>query len=167
MSRRLPFEHRYLVDPISGCWIWTGARSEQAYGYLTIDGKEVKAHRYSYELHKGPIPDGLDVLHSCDNPPCVNPDHLFLGTGLENLADASAKGRMARGERHYLAKLTEAQVRQVRELYAAGVTQKDLAVRFGTSRGNVGYIVRRERWAWLPDGPVPAPKPRPMFTEMS
>jgi len=75
------------------CWVWTGARSQFGYGNLTTNGKQENAHRVSWEIHFGPIPDGIRVLHACDNPPCVRPFHLFLGTQKDNNRDREAKGR--------------------------------------------------------------------------
>lgn len=93
-----------------GCWEWTASVNEAGYGRMTAGrGNQLKAHRVSWELHNGPIPEGMCVLHECDNPPCCNPDHLFLGTQLENQADMRAKGRGSQpphsyGEAHHNAK---------------------------------------------------------------
>jgi len=78
---------------IDDCWIWMGSRSKKGYGVFNIKGKQKKAHRISYEFHKGEIPDGLFVCHRCDTPQCINPDHLFLGTNHDNMQDAMNKGR--------------------------------------------------------------------------
>ena len=84
------------IEPIPecGCWIWTGSTSSWGYGKIGIAGKTIATHRYSWELHNGSIPIGISVLHKCDTPACVNPNHLFLGTQQDNMADASRKGRL-------------------------------------------------------------------------
>lgn len=87
-----PLEGRFFVEPNSGCWLWTRSVS-MGYGKLWWDKKHQRAHRVSWELHNGAIPDGMLVLHKCDTPPCINPAHLFLGTHADNAADKIAKGR--------------------------------------------------------------------------
>jgi hypothetical protein len=77
----------------NGCWIWTGRRYTKGYGQASFRGRNIRAHRYAYEAWKGPIPAGMMVLHSCDNPPCVNPDHLRIGTARDNMMDAIQRGR--------------------------------------------------------------------------
>lgn len=90
------------VKKTDGCWEWTGYRrkSKQLYGSIMVNAKHMYAHRYSWLLHNGPIPDDMIVCHRCDNPSCVRPDHLFLGTDADNVADMVAKGRNSRGEKH-------------------------------------------------------------------
>lgn len=134
------------------CWIWTARRFDFGHGQFRTSQGNVPAHRFSWELAYGPIPDGLCVCHNCpggDNPACVNPAHLFLGTYLDNNRDMHAKGRarVSHGSAHCQAKLTEADVLVIREALARGEPQKSLAERFGVSRSNVGLIGQRKIWA--------------------
>jgi hypothetical protein len=154
--------HRYMspqdrfwsqVDKSGDCWVWTGLKNNGGYGRIRVNGKQTTSHRYSYELHYGSIPDGLLVCHDCpdgDNPACVNPAHLFLGTNLDNIRDRTQKGRTAsgdanasrlypekrpRGENHWAylqphkkpvgerngrAKITRLQAGQLKDLWATG-----------------------------------------------
>jgi hypothetical protein len=139
------------VDKSDDCWIWTGASDLQGYGCLTAGGRRRMAHRASWEMEFGTIPDGLDVLHRCDNPPCVRPIHLFTGTHAENMADMARKHRSSRvpptiGEKSHFAKLTEGKVRAIRAQRAEGATPKELAEEFGTTRANICYILRGQTW---------------------
>lgn len=140
------------------CRIWMGATNEKGYGVLGVDGKTWKAHRYAWTMYRGPIPEGMCVLHKCDVPSCVRVRHLFLGTRAENNADMHAKGRgkngpsqketaaYERGEGHHSAKLTEDTVRAIRGCYAAGERLVDIAAAFGTHSSNVHKIVNRKAW---------------------
>ena len=142
----------------SPCWVWTGAENGRGYGRLGIGDVWVYAHRHSFILANGPLPEfpgthAACVLHRCDNPPCVRPDHLFLGTQRENLADMMRKGRanQVRGERTRAARLTDAQVREIRTLYAAGILDgPKLAGRFGVDHSTVYAIINRRTWRHLP-----------------
>lgn len=136
------------VQKTEGCWEWTGARVS-GYGVLGMNGTSVKAHRFSWELHNGPIPKGLHVCHHCDNRKCIRPDHLFLGTDADNIADAVSKGRMARGSRQALSKLTPDEVKQVRALLAEGRTARDIASRFGVFHTTIQAIKEGKSWGWL------------------
>ena len=102
------------VRKTSFCWIWTAGKFSQGYGGFKINGKTEKAHRISWTLTYGEIPDGLDVLHDCDNRPCVRPNHLFLGTHQDNMTDMVNKGRSKKGESNGRAKLTQKEVLQLR-----------------------------------------------------
>lgn len=86
------FMSRVAVDP-DGCWLWTGLADQHGYGRIHFEGRVTRAHRVSWMIHEGPIPEGQKVLHRCDTPACVRPDHLFLGTQADNMADMNAKGR--------------------------------------------------------------------------
>lgn len=132
-----------------GCWIFTGAgtRSGTGHGKLLVGGKLTYAHRLSYEVHVGPIPDGMVVRHRCDVPQCVNPAHLHLGTQADNVADNVRRGRVARGEAVKSAKLTEAKVREIRARYVPyTVSCQTLANEYGVSLKVIEKIVKRRAW---------------------
>lgn len=135
------------------CWEWQAARDD--FGYGRFGRRSLRAHRMSYAMAHGEIPDGLCVLHRCDNPPCVNPAHLFLGTRQDNAADMNKKRRhwvysgkvvVPRGERHPKTTLTTRQVKAIRRRYANGETQVALAAKFGVTQQSVSDIVRRRVW---------------------
>ncbi|HEX8011565.1 MAG TPA: HNH endonuclease [Casimicrobiaceae bacterium] len=132
---------------MNGCIEFRGHKRKDGYGALTIRRRYWLAHRFAYECVKGPIPPGMCVCHACDNPSCVNPEHLWLGTNADNVADKVVKGRQLRGEKAALAKLTEAKVRTIRAEYAAGVAgYKKLARKYGVNRTTIRPIVRRKTW---------------------
>lgn len=154
MPRTETLEERLdaLLDKSGGaaaCWEYQCAPGSGGYTMLMIDGRQQGIHRWAYEAEHGPIPQGLFVLHSCDNRRCANPAHLRLGTHQDNMDDKVARDRCYRGvgEENPGAKLTEVDVRQMRARYAAGESRKSLARRFRTSRSNVDLIVTRRRWA--------------------
>lgn len=149
---------RSYLDPDTQCWVFTGATTTYGYGEIVfkIEGKSITGyvHRVSYQEHVGPIPAGLEICHSCDNPPCWNPDHLFAGTRLQNMQDKVGKGRHIRGEATYNAKLTEDQVREIRHMYATGdFTQQEISNTFGIARRSVSFIVLRQRWKHVKELP--------------
>lgn len=143
-----------LVEPVDdprACWVWQGTISCNGYGGFSLWGQRLTAHRAAYLLFTGEIPDGMDVCHSCDNRRCINPDHLWLGTRADNMADCKAKGRIAtgeklktpRGEKSNFAKLTWKDVRAIR---ASDATTSELALRYGVSADNIRRILRRNTW---------------------
>jgi len=136
------------VEKTEGCWLWRGSVLQRSgYGRIMVGGKTIIASRYSYMLHHGTISDDVFVLHTCDNRICVRPDHLFLGTQADNMADCKRKGRNVFGIRQHSAKLTEAKVIEIRQRYATGsISQEKLAREYGVSQPLVGCIVRREMW---------------------
>jgi len=154
---RTPFDVRLLAKRrISerGCWEWTG-RTSEGYGALTRERTPVRAHRIAYELWVGPIPEGLDVLHHCDNRLCFNPEHLFLGTNTDNIHDMWAKGRgkliHKKGMDVPNSKLTDSDVREIRRLGKAGMFQRDIGKRFGVTHPVIGKILRRTAWSHVLD----------------
>jgi hypothetical protein len=137
------------VNKTLSCWIWTAGLSAGRYGSFFDGRKYVKAHRFSYELNCGKIPKGMYICHHCDNPRCVNPDHLFLGTQTDNMRDMVNKGRTAKqfGEHNGNAKLSWKKVRKIRTLYATKkYIQDDLAKLFNVGRSAVGYILQGVTW---------------------
>lgn len=142
-------EERFLskIEKTDSCWIWKGAKTRGNYGHLRYKngGKWVmkRAHIVSYTLYKGDVKDSI-VCHSCDNPSCVNPDHLWTGTRSDNSQDMVAKGRYPKSKP--MAKLSWEQVLEIRELAAKGATQKELAKSFSIKPNTVSMIVNNKRW---------------------
>ena len=133
-----------------GCWEWTGYRRADGYGHIHIGDKTVYVHRYAWELANGPIPAGMSVCHRCDVRICVNPDHLFLGTHVDNMADMVEKDRQARGSTNGNARLTETQVMEICARHAAGgTTYRSLAREFGVGKSTISRIVHRTNWTHL------------------
>ena len=133
----------------SGCWEWKRSLNGGGYGQLAVGSdRPMIASRAAYTAWIGPIPDGQVVCHRCDNPPCINPEHLFLGALCDNNADMAAKRRVANGERKTQHKLTDAQVHEIRRRYAAGnVLQLDLAAEYGVSRALISFVIGGHRRA--------------------
>lgn len=129
-----------------GCWEWTGPRGTKGYGLIQIAGVSHATHRLSWELKHGLIPDGLCILHRCDNPPCVRPSHLFLGTPGDNNRDTSAKGRNKYGEAHGRSKLTIDQAVAIRSRRLAGESVSSLSREFDIARGVVRQIAAGTLW---------------------
>ncbi len=185
MSRRTVEERFWSkIDKSAGpdeCWPWK-AGTVKGYGWFWANGKDNQAHRFVYELVVGAIPDGLDILHKCDNPPCCNPSHLWPGTDLDNVRDCESKGRAVhprgerngththperipcgerhgshthpesrpRGERHVSAKLTEAQVGEIRRLFAEGHFQREIGRLMGVTQAHISKIVLDKAWRHIP-----------------
>lgn len=143
------------VEKTDYCWIWNGTRGK-GYGYFKLGNKNFRAHRFSWELAFGHIPEGLQVLHECDNPSCVNPKHLFLGTIRDNMADMMNKHRHAKytnpesyiiGSKVKTSKLNDEKVREIRTLYCDGsLTQLQIANIFNIAKSNVCRIVNHKAW---------------------
>jgi len=148
---RASVEERFwrYVTKGDGCWEWTGTISSNGgYGWIKSGGIMVKAHRFAYRLLVGPIPAGMFVCHHCDNPSCVRPDHLFLGTPADNSHDRDAKGRGVRGERQHSARLTADQVREIREL-SPSIPGTDLAKRYGVAKSSISAVRNGRTWKWV------------------
>lgn len=158
--RFAPIEERFWskVDRSGGpdsCWLWLRTCAPNGYGVTRLWGDQrryqISAHRAAWTLTHGPIPPGLFVCHHCDNKPCCNPAHLFLGTPKDNLDDMYRKGRqrIPLGEARGMSKLTRAQVLEIRERCARGEIQREVAKLFGVNQPRISKIVNRKQWAWL------------------
>lgn len=144
---------RFVEKHDDGCWLWRGC-TESASGYgMLYDGRvgrARRAHVIMWELANGEsVPKGMVVRHSCDNPPCVRPEHLLIGTHADNVRDSIDRGRIARGEARNSGHLTGEMVLAIRQEYAAGARQKDLAERYGVGQQTISLIVRRKTWSHI------------------
>ncbi len=154
-TRKRPAEVRFWEKVAKAgpddCWLWTASTYLNGYGQLGVEHhKHTSAHRYSYELHYGPIPKGMVVMHTCDTPRCTNPAHLTLGTQIDNIEDMRKKGRadVGRGENKACAKLTEKTVKRIRSMHATGqYTYTALAHKFNVSMPTIRSAVLRLTWA--------------------
>ena len=144
-DRFMNFVHH---EPNSGCWLWSGASTLDGYGQFGVggSGNTRKAHRFSYQMHKGDIPVGMFVCHKCDTPACVNPDHLFLGTPLDNSRDRDFKNRTATGTRNGKSRLNEEQVRFIKD---SDLSERKIAKLIGVHRGTVNAIKSNRTWSHL------------------
>lgn len=146
-----PLEERFWEKVDKGdpdeCWKWRAGTSA-GYGRIKVNGVHEGAHRVSYRLKNGKIQDNLQVNHKCDNPSCVNPNHLYLGTQSENVQDAFNHGDATQlGEENSCAKLTEEQVGEIKQLLQTDLTQRKISNKFGVSRSAIGYIDQGRRWS--------------------
>lgn len=150
--RGVPFDERYTIDDATGCWLWVGGTNTSGYGCYAAEGQKT-AHRVAYIRFKGPIPPGMHVLHKCDRPNCVNPEHLFLGTHQDNMVDLRKKGRAygAKGEANFGAKLTAAQAEAI---MADPRSAQVIAQEYGVTLAAVGLIRNGRTWAHLFDESV-------------
>lgn len=145
------FEDKYIPEPNSGCWLWTGSLTRGGYGHIRdMVGDNWgmrRAHRVSYELNKGDIPQGKVIMHTCDNPLCVNPSHLKVGTNLENTRDKVSKGRHSWGIKDGHNKLNLRLANHIREYYKSYEAEyKHIAIIFGTSTQQVCRIINNQIW---------------------
>lgn len=148
---RAGFAERFWrrVRKCDGCWTWTGERSSKGYGRIRAragGGQWIRAHRASWVLANGQIPAGLQVLHRCDNPPCVRPEHLFLGTDATNRLDAAEKGRHFSIQPPSTGQIGEAQAAEIRVEIRAGRQRREIARTYGVSEGLIRAIAERRLW---------------------
>ena len=137
------------VEKSDGCWLWAGALTK-GYGQVSIDKRNTYAHRLSWEIHYGPIPKGLFVCHKCDTPRCVRPDHLFVGTCADNIADMWAKGRAKHGaligSANKAARLKESDIPKIKKLSRDGLGVREIAPLFGVSKSTIHNVVSEKWW---------------------
>lgn len=140
-----------FTESPNGCWIFNGSKDRDGYGVFGKLGKQIRAHRASYEFHIGNIDNGLIVCHKCDNPSCINPDHLFLGTHKDNSQDMSFKNRCRdqKGSKHNMAKLDEQDIHIIRQMRSMGATLDFIAKQFDISFQHAGSICKRVNWAHI------------------
>lgn len=148
-GEKAPPNNYYVA--VSGCWIWSGSKTRHGYGQIRYNGKQTGTHRAFYAHYVGTIPAGHIVMHSCDQPSCVNPDHLVLGTAAENMRDMNEKGRTGGyrshlGDRHKKAKLTTADIPVIRERIAAGETNAAIAADYDVSATAIWQIKTGKAW---------------------
>ena len=142
------FEEKYIPEPNSGCWLWDAGYKSNGYGQFTLNGKEERAHRAAYKLYVGEIDRDMQVLHHCDNPACVNPNHLFLGTVRDNMDDKVAKRRQGKELTHPCCTVTEDKIRAIKNELAVGrLMQKEIAKQFDVSDAMVSDIKHGKRYA--------------------
>lgn len=140
------FWQKVFVQSPDECWEWQGARQLAGYGRFTLeDGRLGLAHRASYELHYGPIPEGMFVCHTCDNPACVNPAHLWLGTHQDNMDDRTAKHRHRSGDTHPRSKLTADDVENIRA-NRMNLTGQEMAALYGVANTTISAVLNRQNW---------------------
>ncbi len=133
-----------FFEKLPGCWEWQGSRKHKLpYGNFTFRRKPFLAHRVSYEIYIGPIPSNMIILHKCDNPPCVKPEHLYAGTYLDNHKDKMARGRCK------VEKLNVDQVKKIKELLKTKMPDSHIAQKFGVSPTTIGSIKKERTWSWV------------------
>lgn len=128
------------------CWEWEGHKDKDGYGIASLEGKNVKAHRLSYEVHHGSIDDNMLICHHCDNRACCNPSHLFEGAPVDNSKDMVKKGRSLAGSRHHKAKLKEADILAIRQMLAAAIPYREIAERYQVSKSTIAFIAQGHSW---------------------
>jgi hypothetical protein len=156
----IPLATRFWSKVLKGdnCWEWQSLKNELGYGEIRQGSSKepkVKAHRVSWEIHFGPIPERMIICHKCDNPSCVNPEHLFLGSFSDNMRDMDSKGRRRKnpviGERHHRAKLSDKKVTEIRDKFLPFVvTKRQLALEYGVSEITIKNVLSRRTWRHLP-----------------
>lgn len=150
--KKIPLGDRFydrIEKDSSGCWLWLGSRGKDGYGRSSINRKGVWAHRVSWVIHYRRIPTGMWVLHKCDNPPCVNPDHLFLGTAKDNNLDKVHKNRQTKGSKVNTSKINEEKVHIIKSMLGKGLSGREIARTLGLKDHHIYDIKNGRSWSWL------------------
>ena len=144
----VPAKNRFWgrVEKTPECWLWTGYTNQDGYGRIMASGGPVTTHRLSWEIANGPIPDGMCVCHKCDNPPCVRPSHLFLGTQIKNIKDRDKKDRVAHGVNSYRHKLSPEKVLRMRAMRNSGMGYLEIGEAFGVNDSAAWKAVNGSNW---------------------
>lgn len=142
------FDAKWMPEPNSGCWLWTASVDKDGYGaFGGVNGyRFIRAHRAAWIIYRGEDPNKKSVLHRCDVPSCVNPNHLFLGDAVDNVQDRDLKGRTCRGSKRPASKLVEDDISDIRLLAAHGMTQTEIAGIYGVSQAAIGYVLTGTTW---------------------
>lgn len=146
---KAPIERFWIfVNKTDTCWMWIGSRNNNGYGKFKVGSHLISSHRFIFETINGPIPPGKIIRHSCDNPICVNPDHLLVGTCQDNINDKCARGRVSRlnGEQNPNAKLLKSDIPMIRKLYKDGLSQKEIGILFGVVKQSISHIMSQKTW---------------------
>ena len=143
-TMRESFEEKFVKGEPDACWEWTASKFRDGYGQFYLNRKPIGAHRFSWMLYVGEVPDGLWVLHKCDNRGCVNPAHLFLGTHTDNMRDCASKGRFPKRSNRKI--LTEEQVKTIRVMWLNGVRNITLTKIFGVANQTISNITHHHTW---------------------
>ena len=138
-----------IIKTERGCWIWKKYKNKEGYGAMRINGNILKTHKASYQVFNGEIGEGLIVCHKCDVPPCINPDHLFLGTNRDNKYDSINKKRHNAGSNHGKTKLTEEDIIKMRRYSKLGFKNVTLARRFKLSPWTISEIITHKLWVHI------------------
>lgn len=149
LSLKERFYSKFIVNSENGCWEWAANRFPKGYGCFKLNGKSNAAHRISYKIHVGEIKERMVICHKCDNPCCVNPNHLFMGTQKENLQDRNLKGRSIKGHKNGRCILTEKDIPIIKSLLKEKIDQRDIAKKFGVAQTTISSIKLNKSWSHL------------------
>lgn len=149
LSLKDRFYSKFKINEDNGCWEWMATKFPNGYGCFKLNRKSVGAHRVSYEIHNGKINKNMVICHHCDNPSCVNPEHLFVGTQKENLLDRKLKGRSVEGNKNGRCKLSDKDILAIKRLLAEKIDQRDIAKSYGVAQTTISAINLNKSWSHI------------------